>query len=84
MKAIEAYESFKSMNDQRRKSLSTLFLNTEIVSYGSGCTSTVAVFLPRNIMAIVLFENICFYTVEAAKKHTKVVRGHEPFILMKG
>lgn len=68
MKAIEAYESFKSMNDQRSKSLSTLFLNIETVSYSAGCTTPVAVLLPRNIMAIVRSENIClFNTVEAAK-----------------
>lgn len=77
MKASEACESFKSMNDQRSESLSTLFLNTETVSYGSGwsaqeCGSGFCVCVLVNIMAIVLSENICpfflfFCTVEAAK-----------------
>lgn len=84
MKAIEADESFKSMNDQRSKSLSTLFLNTETVSYGSGYATTVALFLPRNIMAIVLSETICLFTQLKLQKAHKVERGHEPFIPMKG
>lgn len=75
MKASEACESFKSMNDQRSESLSTPFLNTETVSYGSGwsaqeCGSGFFVCALGNIMAIVLSENICpffFCTVEAAK-----------------
>lgn len=84
MKPIEAYESFKSMNDQRSKSLSTLFLNTEIVSYGCRYTTTVAAFLPRNIMAIVFSENICLFTELKLQKAHKVKRGHTLFILMKG
>lgn len=84
MKPIEACESFKPMNDQRSKILSMLFLNTETVSYGSGYTNTVAMFLRRNIMAIVLSENICLFTQLKQQKAHKVERGHKLFILMKG
>lgn len=90
MKATEACESFKSMTDQRSKSLSTLFLNTETVSYGSGYAAAVAVgflcsfFLHRNIMAIVLSGTICLFTQPKLQKAHKVERGHEPFIPMKG
>lgn len=58
MKPIEAYESFKSISDQRSKSLSVPFLSNEIVSCGFGYTIRVGVFMPRNIMAIVFSENI--------------------------
>lgn len=84
MKPIEAYESCKLMTDQRSKILSTPFLNTETVSYGSGCTTTVAVFLPRNIMAIVRSEYICLFTQLKQQKAHRVERGHTLFILMKG
>lgn len=84
MKAIEAYENFKSMNDQRSKSLSALFLHTERVSYCSGFTTTDALFLPRNIMAIVLSENIWLFAQLKQQKAHKVERGNKPFILIKG
>lgn len=58
MKPIEAYESFKSISDQRSKSLSVPFLSAETVSCGFGYTTRVAVFMPRNIMVIVFSENI--------------------------
>lgn len=64
------------------KALSSPFLNTETVSYGCGYTTTV--FLARNIMAIVLSENICLFTQLKLQKPHKVERGHELFIPMKG
>ncbi len=68
MKAIEAYASFESMNDQRSKSLSTLFLNTETVSYGSEYTTTLAVFFAQEHNGYCAFwKHLPFYTVEAAK-----------------
>ena len=41
-------------------------------------------FLPRNIMAIVFFENIGLFTELKLQKADKVERGHRLFILMKG
>lgn len=84
MKPIEAYENSKSISDQRSKSLSTLFLNTQTVSYGSGYTTSVVVFLPRKIMAIVCSENISLFTQLKLQKAHKVEMGHKLFILMKG
>lgn len=95
MKASEACESFKSMNDQRSESLSTPFLNTETVSYGSGwsaqeCGSGVfCVCVLGNIMAIVLSENICpffffFFAPLKLQKAHKVESGHKAFMVIKG
>lgn len=83
MKATEAYERYKSMNDQRRESLSTLFLDSETVSYGCKYMADYhsrRVFLPRNIMAIVLSENICLFPQLKLQKAHKVERGASPLL----
>lgn len=67
MKATDACESFKSMNDQRSKSLSTLFLNTETVSYGSGYILQKCVSPWTEWLLYFLKTSVSFYTVEAAK-----------------
>lgn len=63
--ALQTWNLLKPMRVSSRcvdqRSLSTAFLNTETVSYGVGYTTRAAVFLPRNIMAIVFSENISLF-----------------------
>lgn len=56
------------MIDQRSKSLSTRFLNTETESRGSGYVTTATVFFAQEHNGYCAFRNhLPFYTVEGAR-----------------